>query len=671
MLTSIESKKLLEKLLLSRQTGEMIINNFPKKQMRCPIHLGIGQEAIGVGVCQALRLKDYVFSHHRCHTHYLAKNGDLNRLVAELHGRSTGCAKGKGGSMHLVDRSVNFMGTTVMVGGAIPLAVGTAFAAKLRGDNDSIAVVFFGDGAIEEGIFYESANFALLHHLRVLFICENNQCASYTDISARQPANPITQRLASLIPCTAQDGNNVAQIYQDMKGRIAEMDGPLFCEFHTKRWSRHVGAEKYCQSAEEKMMLLKICPVEKFKKFILDNSLLLPEEILTLEKKVEQEIQLAFAKAQIDPFPNEQEITSHVWSIDNTASCKNRSGTLNFNRRITTKEAISEALTQVMSEDKNVFVIGEGTTDPKGVFGTTLEIAKKFPRRVFESPLAENAVTGICAGAALTNMRPIHIHQRVEFSLLAMDQIINHLAKWSYMFGGQAGKISLTIRMIIGRYFGQAAQQSQALQALFAHIPGLIVVMPSTPYNTKGLLRASIESNDPVIFIEHQSLYSESGLVPEETYTLPLGKAAIARPGTDLTIVSSSYMTVEAMRAAKELQKTGINTEVVDLRTVNPLDKDTILRSVKKTGRLLVADLAWYNCSVAATIAAMASEDAFSYLKAPIKIISLPPAPTPCSWPLEQAYYPTVKTIIREAAKLFGVPTEGNDSLIDVLPKLL
>jgi len=323
-----------------------------------------------------------------------------------------------------------------------------------------------------------------------------------------------------------------------------------------------------------------------------------------------------------------------------------------MNRQINLAQAVLEATAQCMRDDQSVYIMGLGVTDPKGVFGTTLGLEKKFgKKRVLDMPVAENGMTGIAIGSALVGIRPILTHQRVDFMLLSLDQIINNAAKWHYMFGGKM-KMPIVIRLLVGRGWGQGPQHSQSLQALFAHIPGLKVVMPATPYDAKGLLVSAIEDNNPVIYIEHRWLHNTLGNVPLEKYRVPIGKAKVVRKGRDLTIVSSSYTTLEAIKVAKLLEKEDINIEVVDLRTIKPLDMATIEKSVKKTGKLMVLDSAWESFGIAAEIIAKVAEKAHHLLKcAPVRI-ALPDAPTPTSWALANHYYPQVKDIINRVKKM-------------------
>ncbi len=323
-----------------------------------------------------------------------------------------------------------------------------------------------------------------------------------------------------------------------------------------------------------------------------------------------------------------------------------------------------------MAEDPGVFVLGVGVDDPKGIFGTTLGALKRFgPTRVFDTPLAENGLTGVAIGAAIEGMRPVFVHARNDFLLLTMDQLVNHAAKWRYMCGGKLS-VPLTIRAIIGRGWGQAAQHSQSLQALFMHVPGLKLVMPSTPYDAKGLLIAAIEDESPVIVLEHRWLYDQSGPVPEEPYRLPLGKAAIIREGSDVSIFAISYMVVEAKKAAETLQQEGIDAEIVDLRSLAPLDVTTIIASARKTGRVVAADHAWRTCGASAEIAALVAEHAFESLRAPVRRVTLRDSPTPCAAPLEKLYYPGAPDIAAACRDLvYGAKRQTAASTVESQPR--
>lgn len=316
-------------------------------------------------------------------------------------------------------------------------------------------------------------------------------------------------------------------------------------------------------------------------------------------------------------------------------------------RVIKCSQALDEATLQALEINAKAFVMGLGVDDPKGAFGTTVSAFKKFgSERVFDMPMAESAMTGVAVGAALNGHFPIVVHLRFEFLLLGIDQLLNHAAKWKYMFGG-GRSVPLLIRCIVGRGWGQAAQHSQSLHALFAHLPGIQVVMPSTPYDAKGLLISAVRGSSPVLMVEHRWLHEKSGHVPVEPYSVPIGPANIVRTGKDVTIVAVSYQVFESLQAATALEKEGVEVEVIDLRCIKPIDTETILSSLKKTGHLVVVDNSHKSFGVTAEIAALAVERGFSYLKAPVARVAFPEAPTPCSPELEKMYYPGAADIVQ------------------------
>ena len=305
-----------------------------------------------------------------------------------------------------------------------------------------------------------------------------------------------------------------------------------------------------------------------------------------------------------------------------------------------------------MERDNRVFLIGQGVKSPWYVGNTTRGLLEKFgPERIIDTPVSENGITGVAVGAAIAGMKPIVVHPRMDFMLYAADPIINEAANWHYMFGGKLS-VPMVIWAIINRGGEQAAQHSQALQAIFAHIPGLKVVMPSNPYDAKGLLISALKDENPVLYIDDRWLYKLKGDVPEEIYTVPIGKGQIIKKGKEVTIVANSYIVWEATQAVKGLVKEGIDAELIDLRSLKPLDTELLFASVKKTGRLVVVDGGWKTCGVAAEVSALICENIFKYLKAPIIRITLPDTPAPASFALEQLYYPRAKDISEVVKKI-------------------
>ncbi|MFZ5453716.1 MAG: alpha-ketoacid dehydrogenase subunit beta [Thermodesulfobacteriota bacterium] len=321
-------------------------------------------------------------------------------------------------------------------------------------------------------------------------------------------------------------------------------------------------------------------------------------------------------------------------------------------------QAVNEALYVCLDQDPAVYIMGLGVPDPKGVFGTTLGLQEKYgPNRVMDMPVSENGMTGVAIGSALVGMRPVMTHQRVDFALLALEQIVNQAANWHYMFGGKTS-IPLVIRLIIGRGWGQGPQHSQSLQAWFAHVPGLKVVMPTTPHDAKGLLIASIEDRNPVIFLEHRWLHNISGYVPPGVYRVPLGQGKIVRSGRDLTIAATSYMVLESLRAAEMLAAAGVSAEVLDVRTLRPLDEGLILESVRQTGNLIMTDTGWTTGGFGAEVIARVAEKAFGDLKNPPVRIALPDCPAPTSPALANRYYPRAVQIVAAAQQMLGLKVD-------------
>lgn len=328
-------------------------------------------------------------------------------------------------------------------------------------------------------------------------------------------------------------------------------------------------------------------------------------------------------------------------------------------RKISYCEALNEAMSQEMERDLTVFVYGVGVPDHKKVFGSTIGLVEKFgPERCFDTPLSEDAMTGFGLGAAINGMRPIHIHIRVDFLLLAMNQLANMVSSYIYGTEGKL-KVPLVIRAVVGRGWGQGFQHSKSMYSVFAHVPGLKVVLPTTPKDAKGLLISAIRDNNPVIFIEHRWLYWQEGEVPEEPFTIPIGEANILREGKDVTVVATTWMNVEALKAAEILSKRGLSVEIVDPRTIAPFNDELIIKSVEKTGYCLVADNDWLHCGFSAEVAARVSEKCFSKLKAPVQRIGFAPTPCPTARHLENEFYPNAENIIRKIEDILGLgPTD-------------
>ena len=327
---------------------------------------------------------------------------------------------------------------------------------------------------------------------------------------------------------------------------------------------------------------------------------------------------------------------------------------MSSHRKLQYSLAINEALHQMMEKDTAVFLIGQGVKSPWYVGNTAKDLLERFgAARVIDTPVSENGITGAAVGAAIVGMKPVVVHPRMDFMFYAFDPIINEAANWYYMNGGRVN-VPIVFWGIINRRGEQAAQHSQAIHGIFAHIPGLKVVMPATAYDAKGLMIAAIQDPNPVVFVDERLLYSLEEPVPEEIYSVEIGKGCIRRKGNDVTIVAVSLMVHEAMKAAEALSSEGVEVEIIDLRTIKPLDRKLILTSVKKTGRLVVTDVGWQSFGVSAEIASLAAEEAFGTLKAPVVRVALPDCPAPASRNLEDAYYRTADDIVEAVKKVLS-----------------
>jgi pyruvate/2-oxoglutarate/acetoin dehydrogenase E1 component len=322
------------------------------------------------------------------------------------------------------------------------------------------------------------------------------------------------------------------------------------------------------------------------------------------------------------------------------------------NSKLSYSDTINKTLDYLLSTDDSVMVIGQGVKSPWYVGSTCNGLVERFGEgRVIDTPISENGITGVAVGAAIAGMRPIVVHPRMDFMLYAFDPIINEAANWSYMNGGRSS-VPVVFWGIINRGGEQGAQHSQALYSIFAHIPGLKVIAPSTPYDVKGLLISAVRDPNPVVFIDDRWLYQKEGDVPAEEYSIPIGKGIIRRTGKDVSIISFSHAMNLATVATEELVQNGIDAELIDLRTIKPYDKELLLETVKKTGKLVIVDGSWKTCGFSAEISSFISEYGFKYLKAPIIRVNLPDIPAPASYILEAEYYINAEKIVKAVKQI-------------------
>lgn len=662
-------------MLRIRRIEERIAQRYSEQEMRCPVHLSIGQEAAAVGACLPLSREDLVVTSHRGHGHYLAKGGDLAAMLGELYGRASGCCGGRGGSMHLFDVDAGVLGSVPIVASSIPLAVGAGLHLGRAGQR-RVSVAFLGDGAVEEGVFHESLNLAAVRRLPVIFFVENNLYSVYTPLSERQPDRPLTALAAAHgVPAFAADGNDVQAVWRVMSqavDRARAGAGPSLVVVDTYRFLEHCGpsdddALGY-RPRGELAAWLERCPLARLRRSLEADGVLASDEHAGLEADLERELDAAFEAARSAPFPDPETRAEHVYprapAHAAPLAAERAPGPA---REITAAEAIGEATRQAMRADARVVVLGEGVTDPKTIFGTTQGLLEEFgPERVLEMPLSENGFTGMAIGAAMLGTRPIVIHQRVEFSLLAFEQIVNNAAKMCYVSQGRH-RVPLVLRLIVGRGWGQGPAHSQCLDALFAHVPGLKVVMPSNAVDAKGLLLGAIADDAPVIFIEHRWMHSARGSVPIAPEPLPLDGPRRVRAGRDATVVASSYCVLEARQAAEALSRVGCEVELFDLRVVRPLDERPIAESVARTGRLLVVDTGFVDFGVGAEICTRVTRDCFDQLLAPPMRLGLGAHPTPSSAALSAHYYPRSTHIAEAVGRAVGLPESALAAVRDEL----
>ena len=540
------------------------------------IHLSVGQEGVAAGVCRQLRDDDAVYSGHRAHGHAIAKGAPMDRVMAELMGRDGGLCRGLGGSMHLVDVEHGLMGATGVVGGNIPIALGSALAAQLRGD-DAVAVVFFGDGAVQAGHFNETINLATLWGSPLILVCENNGFAEFTPRSAHTVVERVSDVVAPYgLTRETVDGNDVLAVL----GRVRPLpeaarrgEGPLLLECLTHRLRGHYEGDpaKYREAiAQDEWQ--KVDPILRLQRHGIDAGWFDAGEARAIEAAAVAEVEAAVAFARESPWPGEALIAEMVYA--------------GVDAETTYVKAITGALAAAMRDDAHVFVIGEDVAEG-GPYTATAGLAEEFGTdRVRNTPISEAAITGVAIGAAQSGLRPVLEIMFIDFITLALDQLANAAAKAHTMSGGQLS-VPMVLRTQGGAGQRGAAQHSQSLESWLTHVPGLKVVMPSNAADAAGLLATAIADPDPVVFIENKALYFRREDLPETPEPVPIGRARIVRPGRDVTIVALSRMVPEALEAADRLARDGIEAEVIDPRTLVPLDLETIVESVRRTNHLV------------------------------------------------------------------------------------
>lgn len=642
------------------------------------VHFYTGQEAVAAGVCAALDPDDWIASTHRGHGHCIAREVDVAPMMAELFGKRTGSNRAKGGSMHITDITKGVLGVNPIVGAGVAHAVGAALSARVRGSR-AVAVAFFGDGAASIGTLHESMNLAAIWKLPIVFVCENNGYAQATPVEYAVPLRDIADRApAYAMPGSVIDGQDAIAVWQATEGAVQAARagyGPSLIECKTYRYYGHHQSDdtlRYRTAEEEQAARARDC-LALFRSRMQAEGPLSVAELDAIDARNRERMDEAVAFAKESPLPEPHELLTDVYAPD-PARLEAPSVITRGDRVLGFGQAINEALRQEMQRDPSVILLGEdiagaagrahlGLVDAwGGPMRATRGLIQEFgPQRVLDTPISEMAFVGAAVGAAMTGLRPVVEIMFVDLIGVCYDQILNQAAKMHYMMGGHV-TVPMVLRTAYGtrrdqRSYGggAAAQHSQTLYSVLAHIPGLKVVVPSTAYNAKGLTMAAIRDPNPVVILEHKFLGGAAkGPVPEEPYTLAIGKAEIVRPGSDITLIGIGCTTHTCLEAAEFLAAEQIEAEVIDLLTLAPLDEETVFASVRRTHRLVIVDEDTPVASIGRDIAARVADHCFDFLDGPIKCVSAPDTPVPFSAVLEALYTPGVDQVVAAVHDVMG-----------------
>ncbi len=616
------------------------------------VHLSIGQEATAAGACWPLHQSDVITSTHRGHGHCLAKGLEPAGMFAELLGRDAGTCRGRGGSMHIADPELGIFGANGIVGAGLPIASGAGTAAQLRADG-SVVVAFFGDGTVAQGAFHEAVNLAALWGLPVIFFCENNHYAEFSAADEQSPVVLATRAAGYGLEHVAVAGNDVEAVavaMQDVVARVREGAGPIVVEADTYRWHGHYEGDPMRYRPDEELASWKLADPLLIAGARLGERGVDEQELADAAAEVESELEDALAWAREQPPPEPSTLLAFTYAAREELPDPGQP----TGEPYRTMDAIRGALRYELEHDPAVFLAGVDIGKGGGVFALTRGLVDEFPGRVRDTPISELAVMGLGVGAAMAGYRPVVELMFFDFIGVCFDQLLNQAAKLRFMTGGRAS-VPMTLRTQFGGSTSSGSQHSQSLEALVAHVPGLTVVMPSTPADAYGLLRAAIRDPNPVVFIENRQLYGITGPAPTDPeHLVPIGKASVAREGSHVTVVAASRMVHESLAAGDALAEEGIDIEVIDLRSVVPLDRETILASVAKTSRALVVHEAVRDFGIGAEVAALIADEGFWDLDAPVRRLGGPYTPVPYAPSLERVWVPDAERIADELRDLLA-----------------
>ncbi|MFD7474801.1 pyruvate dehydrogenase complex E1 component subunit beta [Streptomyces sp. NPDC059837] len=616
------------------------------------LHLSIGQEASAVGACWPLTERDGITSTHRGHGHVLAKGLDAAPMMAELMGKDAGTNRGRGGSMHIADPGLGIYGANGIVAAGLPIAGGVATAAKLRGRGD-VVVAFFGDGAVAQGMFHEAVNLAAVWDLPVIFLCENNHYSEFSPAAEQHRATLAARAPGYGIGYEHVDGNDVLAVktlMTDVVARLRAGGGPVLVEAETYRWHGHYeGDPERYRPAEEVEAAKERDPLLIARRHLAAAGVA-TALVDAVDEEIDKEIEAAVEWARSLPEPAPETLYDFV-SAPRPAVPEPAPAQGEIFR---TMDAVRLALEHELTADPDVFVAGIDVGAGGNVFGLTRGLAQAFPGRVRDTPISESAIIGTAVGAAMAGMKPVVEIMYMDFIGVCLDMLLNQAAKLRFMTGGRAA-MPLVVRTQFGAGRSSGSQHSQSLEALLAHIPGLTVVMPANPADTYGLLRSAIQDPNPVVFVENRLQYGFKGPRPPADHLVPLGRAKVVREGTDITLVSWSRMVQDCLAAAELLAAEGVSVEVIDLRTIAPLDRETVLASLAKTNRLVIAHEAVRDFGVGAELSALAVDEGFWHLDAPVTRVAAPSMPAPYSPALERLWLPSRDTIADTLRRIAAV----------------
>jgi len=648
-------------------------------------HRGHG-ESIAKGFFAIMEMSDDEL-HERC-PEFADLHGDelrqavmedhVFRTIAELFGKDAGYGRGRGGSMHIADYRVGHLGANAIVGGGVPIATGAAMTCRLQRTPPRIVACFAGDGAYSNGVVLEALNWASQRQftgsmapnpfgLPIVYCIVNNhygmtgRCeeeVTGVDHLARRGAGFHLENMHAEV-VNGMDVCAVRDALLRTRKRLLDGKGPVLLEFNTYRYYGHSLSDprNEYRTRDEEERWRQLDPIATFRRDLIEAGLATDEELDRLVERVAERNARAARRAADSADPDPADVIRFMYTdtrceeVPAWASDVQLKGPLprikrDAEGRLTYRDAIKEALVEEMLRDKRVVLYGEDVADYGGAFKVTKALLEAFGRdRVFNTPISEACICGTAVGMAMTGYRPVAELMYMDFTLMASDQIANQAAKWHYMSGGNV-EIPLVYRVSVGGGKGYGGQHSQSLEAVFCHIPGLLVAYPSNAYDAKGLLKTAIRDNNPVMFIEGQLLYNEKAVVPEEEYLIPFGEAALLTEGDDVTIVAWGPAVPDAVTAAARLAEEGVGAEVIDLRTLVPLDEETVFESVRKTGRCVVVSQAVDIGSFTGEIVARVARECFDDLDAPPLKIGAANGIAPQSHVLEEAFLPHPEDII-------------------------